>query len=178
MYERFTDRARQVIQLANGVARRLNHEFIGTEHILLGLIAAETGVATTVLKNLGVELQKVRVGVENQAPPKPILPVAETKPKTSGVMSILRSVVGIGSRPKRLAMTLRAKKVIEYAMEAARHFKHNYVGTEHLLLGLLREQDGVAAQTLRNLGVRFEPVEDEIMRLLDPSAPHQPDAQS
>ena len=102
MYERFTDRARKVMRLADEEARRLNHECIGTKHILLGLIAAETGVATTVLKNLGVELQNVRVGVEMLAPPNPGMPVAETKPETSGVMSILRSVVGIGSRSKRL----------------------------------------------------------------------------
>jgi ATP-dependent Clp protease ATP-binding subunit ClpC len=167
MYERFTDRARQAMRLADEEARRLNHECVGTEHILLGLIAAGTGVATTVLKNLGVELQNIRFEVENLAPPKPEIPVAETKPETSGVMSMLRSVVGIGSRPKRLGQTPRAKKVIEYAMEAARHFKHNYVGTEHLLLGLLREHDGVAAQTLRNLAVRFEAVQEEIISLLN-----------
>jgi ATP-dependent Clp protease ATP-binding subunit ClpC len=174
MYERFTDRARKVMRLAGEEARRLNHERIGTEHILLGLIAAETGVATTVLKNLGVELQKIRFGVENLAPPNPQIPEAETKREASRVKSILRSVVAIGGGPKRLAHTLPAKKVIEYAMGAARHFKHDYIGTEHLLLGLLREHDGVAAQTLRNLGVGFEAAEDEIMRVLTRGATLDP----
>src|SRR5262249_47351410 len=123
MYERFTDRARKVMQLANQEAQRFNHEYIGTEHILLGLVKEGSGVAANVLKNLDVDLRKIRLEVEK---------IVQSGP----------DMVTMGKLPQ----TPRAKKVIEYAMEEARNLNHNYVGTEHLLLGLLREQEGVAAQ--------------------------------
>src|SRR5262245_57780505 len=110
-YDRFTDRARKVMQLANGEARRFNHEYIGTEHILLGMIKENSGVAATVLKNLDIDLNKVRREVELIVMPGP-RPIALSK----------------------LPQTPRAKKVIEYAIEEARGLNHNYVGTEHLLL--------------------------------------------
>ncbi len=143
MYERFTDRARKVMQLANQEAQRFNHEYIGTEHILLGLIKEGSGVAANVLKNLDVDLRKIRLEVEKLVQSGP-------------------DMVTMGKLPQ----TPRAKKVIEYAMEEARNLSHNYVGTEHILLGLLREQEGVAAQVLINLGLKLEDVREEVLNLL------------
>lgn len=143
MYERFTDRARKVMQLANQEAQRFNHEYIGTEHILLGLVKEGSGVAANVLKNLDVDLRKIRIEVEK---------IVQTGP----------DMVTMGKLPQ----TPRAKKVIEYGMDEARNLNHNYVGTEHLLLGLLREQEGVAAQVLMNLGLKLEDVRDEVLNLL------------
>ncbi len=143
MFERFTDRARKVMALANQEAQRLNHEYIGTEHILLGLVKEGSGVGATVLKQLDVDLRKVRIEVEKLVKSGP-------------------DMVTMG----RLPQTPRAKKVIEYAIEEARTLGHNYVGTEHLLLGLLREQDGVAAQVLVNLGLKLEDVREEVLNLL------------
>jgi ATP-dependent Clp protease ATP-binding subunit ClpC len=144
MYERFTDRARKVMQLANQEAQRFNHEYIGTEHILLGLVKEGSGVAANVLKNLDIDLRKIRLEVEK---------IVQTG---SGEM------VSMGKLPH----TPRAKKVIEYSIEEARNLNHNYVGTEHLLLGLLREQEGVAAQVLMNLGLKLEDVREEVLNLL------------
>jgi len=143
MYERFTDRARKVMQLANQEAQRFNHEYIGTEHILLGLIKEGSGVAANVLKNLDVDLRKIRLEVEKLVQSGP-------------------DMVTMGKLPQ----TPRAKKVIEYSMEEARNLNHNYVGTEHILLGLLREQEGVAALVLMNLGLKLEEVREEVLNLL------------
>jgi ATP-dependent Clp protease ATP-binding subunit ClpC len=143
MFERFTDRARKVMALANQEAQRFNHEYIGTEHILLGLVKEGSGVGANVLKNLDVDLRKVRLEVEKLVKAGP-------------------EMVTMG----RLPQTPRAKKVIEYAIEEARNLNHNYVGTEHLLLGLLREHDGVAAQVLMNLGLKLEEVREEVLNLL------------
>jgi len=151
MFERFTDRARKVMQLANQEAQRLNHEYIGTEHILLGLVKEGSGVAANVLRNLDVDLRKVRQEVER-------LVQSGTEMVTMG----------------KLPYTPRAKKVIEYAVEEARNLNHNYVGTEHLLLGLLREEEGVAAQVLRNLGLRLEEVREEVLNLLGHDMPTEP----
>jgi ATP-dependent Clp protease ATP-binding subunit ClpC len=147
MFERFTDRARKVMALANQEAQRLNHEYIGTEHILLGLVKEGSGVGATVLKQLDVDLRKVRMEVEKLVKSGP-------------------DMVTMGKLPQ----TPRAKKVIEYAIEEARNLGHNYVGTEHLLLGLLREQDGVAAQVLVNLGLKLEDVREEVLNLLGANA--------
>ena len=143
MFERFTDRARKVMALANQEAHRFNHEYIGTEHILLGLVKEGSGVGANVLKNLDVDLRKVRLEVEKLVKSGP-------------------DMVTMGKLPQ----TPRAKKVIEYAIEEARNLNHNYVGTEHLLLGLLREHDGVAAQVLMNLGLKLEEVREEVLNLL------------
>jgi ATP-dependent Clp protease ATP-binding subunit ClpC len=143
MFERFTDRARKVMALANQEAQRFNHEYIGTEHILLGLVKEGSGVGANVLKNLGVDLRKVRLEVEKLVKSGP-------------------EMVTMGKLPQ----TPRAKRVIEYAIEEARNLNHNYVGTEHLLLGLLREQDGVAAQVLMNLGLKLDDVREEVLNLL------------
>jgi len=129
--------------LANQEAQRFNHEYIGTEHILLGLVKEGSGVGANVLKNLDVDLRKVRLEVEKLVKSGP-------------------DMVTMGKLPQ----TPRAKKVIEYAIEEARNLNHNYVGTEHLLLGLLREQDGVAAQVLMNLGLKLEEVREEVLNLL------------
>jgi ATP-dependent Clp protease ATP-binding subunit ClpC len=143
MFERLTDRARKVMALANQEAQRFNHEYIGTEHILLGLVKEGSGVGANVLKNLDIDLRKVRLEVEKLVKSGP-------------------EMVTMGKLPQ----TPRAKKVIEYAIEEARNLNHNYVGTEHLLLGLLREHDGVAAQVLMNLGLKLEEVRDEVLNLL------------
>src|SRR5690348_8777963 len=143
MYERFTDRARKVMQLANQEAQRFNHEYIGTEHVLLGLIKEGSGVAANVLKNLDVDLRKIRLEVEK---------LVQSGPE----------MVTMGKLPQ----TPRAKKVIEYSMEEAHILNHDYVGTEHILLGLLREQEGVAAQVLMNLGLVIEEVREVILSIL------------
>ncbi|MGJ8637005.1 MAG: ATP-dependent Clp protease ATP-binding subunit [Phycisphaerales bacterium] len=143
MFERFTDRARKVMALANQEAQRFNHEYIGTEHVLLGLVKEGSGVGANVLKNLEVDLRKVRLEVERLVRAGP-------------------EMVTMGKLPQ----TPRAKKVIEYAIEEARNLNHNYVGTEHLLLGLLREHDGVAAQVLMNLSLKLEEVREEVLNLL------------
>ncbi len=138
------------MQLANQEAQRFNHEYIGTEHLLLGLVKEGSGVAANVLKNLDVDLRKIRHEVEKMVRSGPDL-------------------VTMG----RLPQTPRAKKVIEYSMEEARNLNHNYVGTEHILLGLLREHEGVAAQVLLNLDLKLEDVRREVLNLLghgiDPS---------
>jgi ATP-dependent Clp protease ATP-binding subunit ClpC len=133
--------------LANQEAQRFNHEYIGTEHILLGLVKEGSGVGANVLKNLDVDLRKVRLEVEKLVKSGP-------------------EMVTMGKLPQ----TPRAKKVIEYAIEEARNLNHNYVGTEHLLLGLLREHDGVAAQVLMNLGLKLEEVREEVLNLLGAGA--------
>ncbi len=143
MFERFTDRARKVMALANQEAQRFNHEYIGTEHILLGLVKEGSGVGANVLKTLDVDLRKVRLEVEKLVKSGP-------------------DMISMGKLPQ----TPRAKKVIEYAIEEARNLNHNYVGTEHLLLGLIREHDGVAAQVLRNLGLKLEEVREEVLNIL------------
>ncbi|MBL4808763.1 MAG: ATP-dependent Clp protease ATP-binding subunit [Phycisphaerales bacterium] len=147
MFERFTDRARKVMALANQEAQRFNHEYIGTEHVLLGLVKEGSGVGANVLKNLEVDLRKVRLEVERLVRAGP-------------------EMVTMGKLPQ----TPRAKKVIEYAIEEARNLNHNYVGTEHILLGLLREHDGVAAQVLMNLSLKLEEVREEVLNLLGAGA--------
>jgi ATP-dependent Clp protease ATP-binding subunit ClpC len=143
MYERFSDRARKVMQLANSEAQRMHHEYIGTEHILLGLLKEGSGTACMVLKNLNASTAKLQLETEKTVQPGP-------------------DMVQIGKLPQ----TPRAKKVIEYAMLEARNLAHNYVGTEHLLMGLLREQEGVAAQLLVNAGLTIEKVRGEVEKLL------------
>src|SRR5258708_3669334 len=143
MSERFTDRARKVMQLAKQEAQRFNHEYIGTEHILLGLVKEGCGVASIALRNLDIDLRAIRMEIE-----KPV----QSEP----------DMVQTGKLPQ----TPRAKKAIEYSLEEARNLNHNYVGTEHLLLGLLREEDGQAAQVLVNLGLKLEEVRNEIQRIL------------
>src|SRR6201995_2904812 len=150
MYERFTDRARKVMQLANQEAQGFNHQYIGTEHILLGLVKEGSGVAANVLKNLEIDLRKIRLEVEK---------IVQSGP----------DMVTMGKLPQ----TPRAKKVIEYSIEEARNLNHNYVGTEHLLLGLLREQEGVAAQVLMNLGLKLEDGREEVLNLLGHNMPNE-----
>jgi len=146
-FEKFSERARRVLTLAQEEARRLNHSYIGTEHILLGLVREEEGVATKVLVNLGVSLSKVRSAVE--------------------------FIIGHGEKSGggEIGLTPRAKKVIELAIDEARHLGHNYIGTEHLLLGLLREGEGVAAGVLDSLGITLERVRAETTRVLSQGAP-------
>ncbi|MDR3211315.1 MAG: ATP-dependent Clp protease ATP-binding subunit [Planctomycetota bacterium] len=153
MLEKFTDRARKVIHLARVEAERLGNEFIGTEHILLGMVKEGSGVAANVLENLAVDLEKIRIEIERF-----ISSPAEHNDPPSPASS--------------LPLTPKAKKVLELAMEEAKNLEHNYVGTEHLLLGVLRESDGMAAQVLLNLGVKLEDVRHELMELLGADVAH------
>jgi len=148
MFNRFTERARKVIILAKEEARRFNHDYIGTEHILLGLIREGEGVAAAVLQKMGVSLENIRLEIEKLVQPGPATQI-------------------IGDIP----FTPRAKKALELAAEEARSLGHNYIGTEHLLLGLIREGEGVASQVLLNLGMDLNSVRNEVMELLGSALP-------
>src|SRR5260221_6457640 len=142
----FTPRAQQVLALARKEADRFNHNFVGTEHLLLGLIKLGQGVAVNVLQKLGLDLETVRMEVEKQ--------------------------VGTGPDQKMIGnipYTPRVKKVLALAQKEAKALNHTYVGTEHILLGLLREGDGVAARVLKNLDVDIEQTRQEILKELDPN---------
>lgn len=146
MFERFTEKAIKVIMLAQEEARRLGHNFVGTEQILLGLIGEGTGVAAKVLKSMGVNLKDARIEVEK--------------------------IIGRGSGfvAVEIPFTPRAKRVLELSLEEARQLGHNYIGTEHLLLGLIREGEGVAARVLENLGVDLAKVRTQVIRMLGETA--------
>ena len=146
MFERFTEKAIKVIMLAQEEARRLGHNFVGTEQILVGLIGEGTGVAAKVLKSMGVNLKDARVEVEK--------------------------IIGRGSGfvAVEIPFTPRAKRVLELSLEEARQLGHNYIGTEHLLLGLIREGEGVAARVLENLGVDLAKVRTQVIRMLGETA--------
>ena len=148
MFNRFTERARKVIILAKEEARRFNHDYIGTEHILLGLVREGEGVAAAVLQKMGVSLENIRLEIEKLVQPGPTTQI-------------------IGDIP----FTPRAKKALELAAEEARSLGHNYIGTEHLLLGLIKENEGVASQVLLNLGLDLNTVRNEIMELLGSALP-------
>jgi ATP-dependent Clp protease ATP-binding subunit ClpC len=143
MFDRFTDRARKVMNLAKSEAQRLNHEYIGTEHILLGLVQEGSGVAANVLRGMGIDLKRIRTEVEKLV-------------KGSATM------VPMGNLP----FTPRAKKVLELSLEEASQLGHNYIGTEHLLLGLIKESEGIAARVLTNLSVKLEDVREEVLEFL------------
>jgi ATP-dependent Clp protease ATP-binding subunit ClpA len=149
MYERFTDRARKVMQLANQEAQRFNHEYLGTEHILLALVKDGSGVAANVLKNLGIDLGRIRLEVEKIVQAGPMLNLQERG---------------------KLPLTPRAKKVIEFASEEAENLGQKYVGTENLLLGLIRNEEGVAAQILLNLGLTLSDLREEVLKMGQMSA--------
>lgn len=142
-FSRCTDRARKVMRLADEEARRLRHEYLGTEHILLGLVKEGSGVAANVLGHLGVDLERTRAEVEE--------------------------IIHLGPEPitgRKLPRSPRAERVLQFAMEEARGLEHNYVGTEHLLLGVVREHGGVGAQVLRNLGLELSQVRQAVRDLL------------
>ena len=153
-FEKFSERARRVLSLAQEEAQRFNHNYIGTEHILLGLVRETEGVAARVLSGLGVDLSKVRSAVE--------------------------FIIGRGEKPAQgeIGLTPRAKKVVELAVDEARRMNHTYIGTEHLLIGLLREGEGVAAGVLESLGVTLEKVRTETHRILSNSSTGSGSSQS
>lgn len=148
-FDRFTKRARNVLALSQEEAQRLQHNYIGTEHLLLGLIREGEGVASRVLKNLGIEVEQVRQSVEG--------------------------IIGTGERVVQgeLALTPRTKKVIELAVDEARRLNHRFVGTEHLLLGLIREGEGMASEILKRMGLQLEQVRAETLQVLGQSQPEQ-----
>ncbi len=152
MFDRFTDRAKKVMNLARQEAQRFNHEYLGTEHILLGLVQEGSGVAANVLKQMQIDLDKIRVEVEK---------IVKTGP----------SMVTMGQLP----FTPRAKKVLELSLEEASNLGHNYIGTEHLLLGLIKENEGIAAQVLMNLGVKLEDVREEVLDFLGADSSEEED---
>ncbi len=143
-FEKFSERARKVLTLAQEEAQRFNHNYIGTEHILLGLVREGEGVAAKVLANLGVELPKVRSAVE--------------------------FIIGRGERTSsgEIGLTPRAKKVIELAVDEARRLNHHYIGTEHILLGLVKEEEGVAARVLINMGVSLPKMRSAVEYVIGP----------
>ncbi len=145
-FDKFTERARKVLSLAQEEAQRFQHNYIGTEHLLLGLVREGEGVAAKVLANLGVELNKVRSAIE--------------------------FIIGRGDRIVlgEIGLTPRAKKVVELAVDEARRLNHHYIGTEHLLLGLVREGEGIAAGVLESLGVNLEKVRTQTIQILSQSA--------
>src|SRR5580658_10249457 len=145
VFERFTDRARRVLVLAQEEARLLNHSFIGTEHLLLGLIHEGDGLAAKTLESLGISLEAVRAKVADTIGPAGVAPT--------------------GSPP----FTPRAKKVLELALREALQLGHNYIGTEHILLGLVREGEGVAAQVLQSLDISLEAVRDTVEETIGPA---------
>ena len=147
----FTERVRKVLAMAREEAARLHHEYVGTEHILLGLIREGEGVAATVLQNLNVELDEIQQKIEE---------------------TVKKGKAGQASGPD-LPYTSRAKKVLELAMSEARELNHSYVGTEHLLLGLLREEKGIAAQVLTDAGVNLDAARAETLRILGTEMPQQ-----
>lgn len=144
MFERFTEHARHVMSLENRVAQGFHHEYLGTEHLLLGLLREKEGIAAQALSNLGLDRKTVRAEIEK---------LVEAGPETQ--------------LTEELHQTPRLKHVIQLAIEEARQLGHNQVGTEHLLLGLFKETDGVAAHALENLKVDQEKVRGEMARLLD-----------
>ncbi|MGH7590907.1 MAG: Clp protease N-terminal domain-containing protein, partial [Gemmatimonadales bacterium] len=150
----FTDRVRKVLQMAREEAARLHHEYVGTEHILLGLIREGEGVAAAVLQNLNVDLEEIQQKIEE---------------------TVKKGKAAAATGPD-LPYTSRAKKVLELAMTEARELNHSYVGTEHLLLGLLREEKGIAAQVLTDAGVNLEQSRAETLRLLGSDMPQAPAA--
>ncbi len=143
MFDKFTDRARKVMAMARKEAQKFNHDFIGTEHILLGLVQEGSGVAATVLKNLDVDSGKIRAEIEKQV-------------QSGHAMHQMT----------QLPFTPRAKRVLELCQEAAKELRHNYIGTEHLLLGLIREEQGLAASVLKELGLVLEEVRAEVLEIL------------
>ncbi|HEX6776991.1 MAG TPA: Clp protease N-terminal domain-containing protein [Ktedonobacterales bacterium] len=148
-FDKFTERARKVLSLAQEEAQRFNHNYIGTEHLLLGLVREGEGVAAKVLNHLGVELDKLRAAVE--------------------------AVIGRGDRLVlgEIGLTPQAKKAVELAVDESRRLNHHYIGTEHLLLGLVRENSGIAAQVLQSLGVDLEKVRTQTIQVLSQaSGPH------
>jgi ATP-dependent Clp protease ATP-binding subunit ClpC len=153
-FEKFTERARKVLTLAQEEAQRFNHNYIGTEHLLLGLVREGDGVAARVLSNMGVQLPKVRSAVEF------IIGRGE---------SVIMGEIGL---------TPRAKKVIELAVDEARRLNHHYIGTEHLLLGLVREGEGIAAGVLESLGVNLEKVRAQVMQVVSQNAGYQQSKQT
>ncbi len=162
----FTERLGRVLEMARDEAVRLNHEYVGTEHILLGLIREGGGVGTTVLHNLNVSPQKVRREIEAIH----VLDFLRFLKKTAVTPHV--QMGHLASVPLRdLPYTSRARKVLDLAMAEAVKMRHNYVGTEHVLLGLIREENGIAAQVLAERGVTYASASGEVLRLLDASTP-------
>jgi len=153
MYERFTNKAREAIKCAKKEAERLNHDYIGTEHILLGIVKEGTGIGFNVLENFGLDYEKIRIEVEKLARPSD-------------------DIATIGELP----FTPRARAILEFAVEEAKKLDHDYIGTEHLLLGLLREEEGIAMHSLTNLQVNPASVKKEILRFLEKDEEVEPES--
>ena len=151
MFQKFTPRAKKVINIASEEAKRLHHDYIGTEHLLLGIVNETSGVAAAVLESLNIDLNMVKLEIENMVPPG-------------------SDTITIGEIP----FTTQAKKALEYAHEEAGKLGHNYIGTEHMLLGLIRESEGIAARVLASLGVDLQKAQEMAINLLGGRFPKEP----
>lgn len=151
MHERFSDHARVALELAASEARRLNHEYLGTEHLLLGIVKLRAGKATEAFKLIGVSPDSIQAEIERVFLPGPL------------IVQKRRWIFWRAETPPLLE-TPRARKVIEYAMEKSQAWGHSYVGTEHILLGLLHDQDGITTAILANLGVDYGGMRRDMMR--------------
>jgi ATP-dependent Clp protease ATP-binding subunit ClpC len=169
----FTERVRKVLSRSREQAIALRHEYVGTEHILLALLEGG-GVAPAVLENLGVDADDVRKKVlESVTPGRADSPITAVAAASGGLLGVIADTIGYPHGPD-LPYTSRAKKSLEFAMSEARDLSHSYVGTEHLLIGLMREQRNIAAQSLAAMGLTVPHVRDEVLRLLGTEMPARP----
>lgn len=167
----FTERVRKVLQIAREEAFELRHEYIGTEHILLGICREGEGVAAVALEKLGVDRLRVRDAVLEVVKRGPAN-ATSVAAASGGILGAIADTIGVSRRERvDLPYTSRAKKVLELAMSEARELQHSYVGTEHLLLGLLKEERGIAAQVLKSSGLTAGDVRTEVIRLLGEMPP-------
>ena len=173
----FTERVRKVLQRAREEAQALNHDYVGTEHILLGLCEGG-GVAEHALRNLDVDPAAVRENVLKVVTPGQADGSNASVSTPSGILEAIADTLGVGRTKYDLPYTNRAKRTLELAMTEARELRHAYVGTEHLLLGLMREERGIAAQVLTSMGMTTTGLREEVLRLLGTEMPGKSEAQS
>ena len=174
----FTERVRRVLMHAREEATALRHEYVGTEHILLGLLRGG-GVAVAALENLGTNLGEVRETVLQTVKPRPAGSAGTAAASSGGLLGAIAETIGFPPRDYDLPYTSRAKKILELAMSEARTLHHSYVGTEHVLLGLMREERGIAAQVLTSTGLTTDRIRTEVIRLLgEPLPDARPAAES
>ena len=169
----FTERVRKVLMHAREEASALHHEYVGTEHMLLGLCTESEGVAAAAMSSLGLNSGAVRELVLKTVQPGKADVSADTA-ESGGILGAIADSIGLGRQRFDLPYTSRAKKVLEMSMSEARDLSHSYVGTEHLLLGLMREEKGIAAQVLTSMGATISGVRAEVIKLLGTESPSTP----
>jgi ATP-dependent Clp protease ATP-binding subunit ClpC len=166
----FTERVRKVLQMARQESVALRHEYVGTEHILLAICDEGGGVANTALTNLGVDTSRIRGDVLTTVTPGKADGSLAAAASSSGIFGAIADTIGFGRPAGDLPYTSRAKKVLELAMSEAHNFRHSYVGTEHLLIALVVEKRGIAAQILTSHGLTPSKLRDEVLRILGPDS--------